>query len=118
VASDAEDLEKAVTALGENPGVEGRKAERPAIISMDATWTYQVPGSDPVLVLEAEDKVLQAFLQHGPCLEWAKLCELIGENAPKALRKLVKKYNGCFAPAIRLPGKKGQGAYYVNIRRS
>jgi hypothetical protein len=76
---------------------------------------YQVAGCEPVAVTTQEDTVLQAFLET-PAMDDETLVDRSGYgHAAKILRGLAAKYAG-FDKAIRLPGGKGQGGYYIDLK--
>jgi hypothetical protein len=94
-------------------------AARDEIISLGKLddGRYGIGDADPVTVTDIEDSVLQAFLS-APSMSAPQLVTKISDDrAPRVLGRLRKKYGGIFAPAIRCPGKKGQGGYSVRIRR-
>jgi hypothetical protein len=106
----------------------GPGAETPVVIISLGGCQYAVAGQT-YRVTDAENAVLQAFLpaagaQLGDstgtvALSQGDLIDKTGWNhAPKVLKKLLSKYNRAFAPAIRLPGGKGQGGYTVGIKRA
>jgi hypothetical protein len=107
----------AIQAGNENPAPPPRQPLDPAatILSL-GNRRYAIKGAAPVIVTEREDAVLQAFLDHGP-IELPELKRLsgYGAKAPDILRQLAKKYDGTFANAIRMPGRRGQGGYYVRV---
>jgi hypothetical protein len=79
---------------------------------------YRIGDGEPIKVEESDDDVLRAFLDT-PAMNRPQLTEHFGDgNAPRVLKRLTKKYGGVFARHIRLPGKRGQGGYHVNIRRA
>lgn len=97
-----------------------RKPKRttdPVIISLGNSL-YQIDCHDPVPVTDSEDAVLSCFLEL-QAMSQTTLVKKTGKNneAPRILGRLTKKYKGIFAPAIHLPGAKGEGGYRVNIRR-
>jgi hypothetical protein len=77
---------------------------------------YQVGVSEPLVVSDREDTLLQAFIDH-PVMNEQQLRDKSGfDEAAKMLRTLCKKYDGYFAPAIRLPGSKCGGGYYAKVQ--
>jgi hypothetical protein len=98
----------------------------PPIVSLGG-GRYRVGRFDPIKVTQREDWVLTAFVRKSP-LTKGELADLIAEIEPedavgvlrslKGTKKRVAKYNGLFANAIRLPGKRGAGGYHVNVRRA
>lgn len=86
--------------------------EQPSIIDL-SNRLYRI-GVKEQLVSRAEDDVLQAFLD-SPALDSADLVSATeSDRAPRVLRELCTKYDGIFAPAITLAGRKGAG-YVVRI---
>jgi hypothetical protein len=82
--------------------------------------TYQRGAETAVAVTGGEHAVLQAFLDC-PAMSEADLVRKANDaTAGRLLGALCTpgKYGGIFAPAITLPGRKGQGGYRVRIRRS
>jgi hypothetical protein len=80
---------------------------------------YRIGASRPVTVTRRENDILLAFLRQ-PAMDKGQLAEVTGyaaEDAVKVLRELRRKYDGLFAPAIVMPGGRGQGGYHVAIRR-
>lgn len=79
---------------------------------------YQVGHHRRAKLTENEDSVLQAFLEK-PTMDKQELIDTAGfDSAPRVLQRLCKKHNSMFAPAITLPGTRGNGGYHVEIRRS
>jgi hypothetical protein len=67
----------------------------------------------PFAVTDAEDLVLLAFLRR-PAMTLPELVDQSGvAEAGKVLARLVVKYGGSFAAAIRRPGRRGEGGYAV-----
>jgi hypothetical protein len=67
---------------------------------------------------EKESNVLQAFIGC-PSRSTGTLKSRSGEDNPaRVLRDLRAKYDGCFAPAVHLPGQKGKGGYRVRVERA
>jgi hypothetical protein len=80
-------------------------------------------GGRTVVVEESEDTVLQAFFEAGKggpkwkALNYEQLIEGSGyDNAPRILAGIKKKYP-LLAPAIKCPGKKGQGGLQVYLTK-
>lgn len=93
---------------GETPGG--------AVIVSLGNRQYRVGSHPPVVVSENEDTVLQAFLEQAN-MDTADLIERSGVGrAARVLSDLASKYGGAFAPAIRRPGAKGKGGYFVSIQ--
>jgi hypothetical protein len=89
-------------------------ADADVIVSL-GDRTYQAGRSAPVVVTEAEDDVLGAFLL-APAYDEEGLCDASGrERAPRILAALATRYGGVFAPAIRRPGKRNAGGYAVRV---
>ncbi len=78
--------------------------------------SYSIDGFEPISVTDSEHAVLNEFV-NSPSMDTEALTKNSGNNrAPRVLRQLTKKYDGRFAPAIKLPGIKGRGGYAVAIR--
>jgi hypothetical protein len=92
-------------------------SEGPPVIVRLWEGVYLPPGGGfSVAVDDAEDDVLTAFIER-PAMRLPALVDATGhEHAHKILARLTWKYDGRFAPAIRLPGGKGRGGYSVLIR--
>jgi hypothetical protein len=95
------------------------------IVSL-GSLAYRIGDHPPVTVSDREDTLLQAFLD-SPTMNKPQLAERTGLGAEVAVGllrglrgtgKRKAKYEGIFAPAIRMPGGKGQGGYHVNIRHA
>lgn len=70
----------------------------------------------PVCVTDAEDCVLTAFIGR-PAMNREDLARRSGiEHAHRVLRRLLNRQPE-FMPAIRLPGRRGQGGYRALVRR-
>lgn len=94
---------------------EGEKPGAATIIAV-GNRQYRIGSSSPVVVSENEDNVLQAFIEQAS-LDLPELAERSGVDRPaRVLSDLASKYGGAFAPAIRRPGGKGKGGYFVNIQ--
>jgi hypothetical protein len=79
---------------------------------------YQIGSHSPQLVSEREENVLVAFLDTKRPLDLNQLSKATGldpEMAGRVIRRLCEKYQGMFQPAIRRPGKKGQGGYWIAV---
>jgi hypothetical protein len=88
----------------------------PTVIIALGERQYRIGDFPPLSVEENEDSVLQTFLER-PSMDGPTLIDKAGfDSAPRVLRTLRKKYQGRFAHAITLPGKKGEGGYHVAIR--
>jgi hypothetical protein len=75
---------------------------------------YEI-GGKKMQVTKAEDDTLQAFID-SESLDDKNLKQITKSNrAPRTLRGLRERYSGMFAPAITLPGKRGNGGYVVRI---
>ena len=69
----------------------------------------------PLAVNHSEDRVLRAFVGC-PALDTEGLKDKCrGLDAVYVIRQLRKKYDGQFAPAIRLAGGKGKGGYLAFV---
>lgn len=76
---------------------------------------YSLDG-DPIALTEEEHKVLKAFAANPTAMTKPELAEAADvENVPRVLADLTKRYNGVFGPAIRRPGRKGQGGYFIRV---
>ncbi|MBP3957790.1 hypothetical protein J8F10_21265 [Gemmata sp. G18] len=76
---------------------------------------YSVNGR-PVSVTDEEHKVLQVFAEKQTAMKRSELEEAaVISNAPRVLTKLAKSYSEAFAAAIRRPGGKGKGGYFVRV---
>jgi hypothetical protein len=73
---------------------------------------YSIGNSDQFTVTFVEHLVLQAFVGHN-FLDKELLVKRSGgrSHAPSVLKKLMTKYNGVFAPAIKLANEKSAGGY-------
>lgn len=86
-------------------------------ISYHGLQGYSTNGA-PVSVTEEEHKVLQAFVLNQTSMTRSELEAAANiTNAPRVLTQLEERYGGIFAPAIRRPGRKGKGGYYVRVIR-
>lgn len=86
-----------------------------ATIVMEGKKCFSINGGQPRTVADNEACVLQAFLRL-PSMDTEQLRNESGVNNPgRVLRKLVKKWNGEFEPAIDLPGKRGNSGYRVRV---
>jgi hypothetical protein len=78
---------------------------------------YSRDKRNPYIVTEEEDNLLQVFLDNPTAMT---KCELENEsgvtNVSRVLRRLVKSYDGQFADAIRMPGKKCAGGYLIHVK--
>jgi hypothetical protein len=102
--------------LDENSPVTQEEAESNVILYFGEAL-YKIGSTSPKTLEFTEDTVLQAFLER-PNMQTEMLKNTSGiTKAPEVLRNLAKKYDGIFAPAIDLPGKKGRGGYTVRIRK-
>jgi hypothetical protein len=92
------------------------KRSLPAIVRV-ADGVYLPPGAPfPVAVTDAEDLVLLAFLRC-PAMSLGKLVDESGvPHAARVLARLVAKYSGRFAAAVRRPRRKGNGGYAARVR--
>lgn len=89
---------------------------RPTIVS-HGDQCYSIGGGLPYRVEDREHRVLQAFVFGPNAQALPDLKKNSGEERPhEVLRNLGDKYDGAFAPAIRLPGGRGLGGYAVSIR--
>jgi hypothetical protein len=88
----------------------------PAVIVHLDKRQYQVGAALPVVVTEAEDDVLQAFVDRPAYDEKGLIAAAGNDRAPRILRELTTRYGGTLGPAIRCPGGRDQGGYAVRIR--
>jgi hypothetical protein len=82
--------------------------------------SYSAGGTEPVLVTDNENNILEAFLKAGTAMDTEELERTSGvNNVARVIGSLKTKYDGRFAPAIRTPnGKKGSGGYFIRVRES
>jgi hypothetical protein len=79
---------------------------------------YTINLWEPRIVADDEDTVLRAFLRQ-PAMTSKTLEDRTELVSPaKLLRALTTRYDARFAPAIKLPGGKGKGGYFVRIREA
>lgn len=106
-----DDLTDTGIAQADNP-------EKEPCILYHGNKQYSITGSDPFAVTDVEHFVLEAFInKKTSALSKSDLENASGvSDAVRYLRRLKKKYDGIFAPAIHLPGGKGRGGYRVTIR--
>jgi hypothetical protein len=98
-------------------GTGSRTPSRPVVWYLGER-VYRVDGCEPVAVTLQEDAVLRPFVKL-PAMDDSTLVAKSGYgHAGKILRELTKKYNGVFAQAIRLPGGKAQGGYYIDLKEA
>jgi hypothetical protein len=95
-------------------GAELSPSQRP-VVWYRGKRVYQVNGWEEVVVTGQEDTVLQAFLKNR-AMNDQTLADTSGyPHAAKILRALPGKYP-CFVRAIRLPGGKSKGGYYMDLK--
>jgi hypothetical protein len=120
----SEEADKIGLAHGELRAFAGRPAKEKegdsaltaaTIISM-GDKVYKIGESAPVAVTDAEDAVLQAFVQT-EAMDERTLARRAGNDGARVLRGLRQKYDGAFASAIHCPKKKGAGGYRVQISK-
>jgi hypothetical protein len=90
----------------------------PCIISHGDRF-YSIGASRRIAVTENEDLALQALLRSSPRTldSFQRETNKDGRDVAKSLRGLKNgKYDGLFAPAIQLPGRRGRGGYQANVR--
>ncbi len=105
-----------------NAGAKGSEDEAtaPQCRTLPPIWyhgdrTYSLNG-DPIVVTIEEDYVLQAFLEKPTAMTKRDLEDKSGvTNAPRVLTALTERYRGVFKLAIRRPGAKGQGGYFIRV---
>jgi hypothetical protein len=97
-----------------------KKPKKLAVILSHGNQRYSVGDGRIIPVEDNEDSVLQALLEApGNRLDKQALIDNSGcERAPTILKGLTLKHEGCFAAAIYLPGRRGQGGYHANIRHA
>jgi len=95
----------------------GTKRILPDTILFQDNGVYSI-GEHTVQVAEAEDCVLQAFLEQ-PAMAKDQLVARAGfDKAVNVLRTLQTRYDGVFAKAITIPGARGRGGYRVHIAKA
>lgn len=94
--------------------VEGSTPYATSIVYIGNT-SYRVGDQNPISVTDSEHAVLQEFLK-GESLSSRQLIDNSGnDRATRILAALTTKYDGAFFAAIDLPGKRGNGGYFVRI---
>ena len=79
---------------------------------------YSLDGVNRIRVTEDEDDILTAFLEAGTPMKTGELVEMSGvETVSRVLGGLRTGYDRLFAAAIRMPGKKNTGGYFVRVRQ-
>ena len=75
---------------------------------------YSLEQRPPVTVTREEDSILTAFQKRCMPMETAELENLSGVTNPS---RVMKRLAHTFAAAaVRLPGKKGAGGYFVRVK--
>jgi hypothetical protein len=97
-------------------GLPKRRKKNSVCIIFLGNRQYRVGESTPVTVEENEDNVLQAFLKQSTMDEQTLVAKSGVDHARKVLGKLKTKYDAIMKRAIRLPGRRGNGGYYVAIK--
>ncbi|HKI30285.1 MAG TPA: hypothetical protein VKA46_00235 [Gemmataceae bacterium] len=86
-----------------------------------AAGVFLPPGGEggfPYVATASENDVLGAFLRHS-AMTLEELKDVSGRtHAHKVLARLRQKAGGAFAPAIHLPGRRGNGGYAVMIEEA
>jgi hypothetical protein len=78
---------------------------------------YSCDGVSPYVVTDEEHKVLLAFIQSHTAMskdDLEKAAEVY--NVPRIITQLFTRHKGMFSAAIRRPGKKGNGGYYIHVK--
>lgn len=94
-----------------------RHADAAPFIVSHGDSAYSIGRQGPMKLTDPEDAVFQAFLGGKPLKHAELIKESNRENAPTILQGLKRRYDGMFAPAIRMPGGKSSGGYFVAVRR-
>jgi hypothetical protein len=80
-------------------------------------YSADMTGRDPVVVTDEEHDVLTAFARKQIAMTRADIEKSANvTNAPRIMKQLAKRYHGRFAAAVRRPGVKGKGGYFVRVR--
>jgi hypothetical protein len=74
-------------------------------------------GEDTRIVSLEEHNLLQAFARTGRTMETKELETAGVSNVSRVVAQLNQKFNGLFAPAVRLPEAKGDG-YFIRVAAS
>jgi hypothetical protein len=79
---------------------------------------YSMDRLNPLKVSDEFDSILQAFLESQAAMETNEIEERAGvTNAPRAMQYLAEWNEGTFKPAIRIPGGKAKGGYFIRVKR-
>jgi hypothetical protein len=78
--------------------------------------SFRCGGRPPRNVSESESQILRAFLKHPTMSERQLVRESGYADARRILRRFTERFEGEFSGGIRLPGRKCEGGYHVNIR--
>jgi hypothetical protein len=115
VADGFHEMEKVFFALKSRlMGVDIRSVDYSTIVFL-GNGMYRIADNPPLQLTANESNVLEAFLKHA-AMDLSRMQEESGvPRCRDVLRKLRTKYKGVFAPAITMPGAKGQGGYRVRI---
>lgn len=101
----------------ERPAAQGAEPDRESRpeITLHRDRTFSIRGGPRLSLAEKDAAVLEAFLERSAMTE-SELQKVSGWERPgEILRKIGEKYPQ-FAPAIRRPGRKGNGGYSVTIK--
>lgn len=91
-------------------------APDPPTIWSHGSNAYSIDGIDPVVVTEEENCILQAFLEKKTALGTRDLESASGvNNVSRVVNKLMKKHDGVFARAGRVPGKTKGAGYFFRV---
>lgn len=93
-------------------------ADKPAAVIVQVSDRgFAVDGGEPISVTAMEAAILGAFAKCARPMTTAELERESGyQNPRKVLAGFVKKHAGTpFAAAVRLPGRKGGGGYFVRV---
>lgn len=85
------------------------------VIYKHAECVFSVGNGRKVWVNETENDLLSKFLGHPAHTVNSLKNDASVENIPQAFKRLVEKYNGYFARAIKFPGVRGMGGYRATV---
>jgi hypothetical protein len=97
-------------------------AENVAETPLPTIWdhgerSYSIDRVNPILVTREEDDILQTFLDQDRAYDSTGLTTETGcKNISRAITDLQAHYNAVFAAAIRAPGARGAGGYFIRVR--
>lgn len=88
-----------------------------ATIWFHGQQNYSIDRTNKYKVSEQFDNILQAFFEYPYAMETEDLEDRSGvTNASRAMKELVTWNNGIFKAAIRIPGGKRKGGYFVRVQ--